>query len=207
PANTGLLAQGRPRFVPSTPASCFYLLDSYARSIGADPAGFYTGRTLVVVGRSNSVGKPAQWLGLQRNATVIACHSKTRELAEFSRLADVLIVAAGGRGLVTGDLVREGGRAVAGGSHIGTDPEARLRLTSEEKERLRAQLGLILDHAAKIRDVATADVPPTASAIPAANVFRDDVLEPSLDHEAAMRNAPDRDGDRFKVVRIVETGS
>ena len=84
---------------------------------------------------------------------------------------------------------------------------ARLRLTSEEKERLRAQLGLILDHAAKIRDVATADVPPTASAIPAANVFRDDVLEPSLDHEAAMRNAPDRDGDRFKVVRIVETGS
>jgi aspartyl-tRNA(Asn)/glutamyl-tRNA(Gln) amidotransferase subunit C len=84
---------------------------------------------------------------------------------------------------------------------------ARLRLTSEEKERLRAQLGLILDHAAKIRDVATADVPPTASAIPSANIFRDDVLEPSLDHEAAMRNAPDRDGDRFKVVRIVETGS
>ena len=123
PANTGLLAQGRPRFVPSTPASCFYLLDSYARSIGADPAGFYTGRTLVVVGRSNSVGKPAQWLGLQRNATVIACHSRSRELADYTRQADILIVAAGVRGLVTGEMVREGVVAVDVGFHIAKDEQ------------------------------------------------------------------------------------
>src|SRR5439155_3126980 len=72
PENAGLLALGRPRFVPSTPASCFYLLDSYVRSIGEDPHAYYTGKTIVVVGRSASVGKPAQWLGLERDATVIA---------------------------------------------------------------------------------------------------------------------------------------
>lgn len=84
---------------------------------------------------------------------------------------------------------------------------ARLQLTPEEKERLRAQLGLILEHAAKVSDVATDDVPPTASPIPMTNVFREDAPDPSLDHEVAMRSAPDREGDRFKVVRIVETGS
>jgi methylenetetrahydrofolate dehydrogenase (NADP+) / methenyltetrahydrofolate cyclohydrolase len=95
PHNTGLLAQGRPRFLPSTPASCYYLLDSYLESTGRDPATFYSGKTIVVVGRSNSVGKPAQWLGLQRDATVVACHSRTYaagKLAEFTCLADILIV-------------------------------------------------------------------------------------------------------------------
>ncbi len=126
PANTGLLAQGRPRFVPSTPASCFYLLDAYASSTGEDPKSFYSGKTLVVVGRSNSVGKPAQWLGLQRNATVIACHSRTAaagRLGDFTRQADILIVAAGVRGLVTGDMVREGVIAVDVGFHLVKDGE------------------------------------------------------------------------------------
>src|SRR5213594_542226 len=82
---------------------------------------------------------------------------------------------------------------------------ARLGLTVEEKETLRAQLGLILEAAAKVGDVATADVPPTASAIPSANVFREDEPDPSLDHVAAMRNAPEQEDGRFKVVRIVET--
>jgi aspartyl-tRNA(Asn)/glutamyl-tRNA(Gln) amidotransferase subunit C len=84
---------------------------------------------------------------------------------------------------------------------------ARLDLTDEEKERLRAQLGLILEHAAKVSEVAAEDVPPTAYAIPRANVFRDDVAEPSLPQEAALANAPDREDGRFRVPRIVETGS
>jgi len=124
PHNTGLLAQGRPRFLPSTPASCYYLLDSYVRSTGADPSTYYTGKTIVVVGRSNSVGKPAQWLGLQRDATVVACHSRTfaaGKLADFTRLADILIVAAGSRGLVTGDMVRDGVVAVDVGIHAVKD--------------------------------------------------------------------------------------
>jgi methylenetetrahydrofolate dehydrogenase (NADP+)/methenyltetrahydrofolate cyclohydrolase len=121
PENAGLLALGRPRFVPSTPASCFYLLDWYVRSIGEDPSSYYAGKTLVVVGRSSSVGKPAQWLGLERDATVIACHSRTAKagrLAEFTCQADILLVAAGVPGLVDGDMVREGVIAVDVGFHV-----------------------------------------------------------------------------------------
>jgi aspartyl-tRNA(Asn)/glutamyl-tRNA(Gln) amidotransferase subunit C len=84
---------------------------------------------------------------------------------------------------------------------------ARLDLTSEEKAKLREQLGLILEHAAKVGEVAAEDVPPSASAIARANVFRDDEPEPSLPVEEALRNAPDREGDRIRVPRIVETGA
>ncbi len=84
---------------------------------------------------------------------------------------------------------------------------ARLDLTDEEIERLRAQLGAILEHAAKVGEVAAADVPPTASPIPRANVFRDDSPEPSLPAEEALRNAPERESGRFKVPRIAETGA
>ncbi|MEX0755989.1 MAG: tetrahydrofolate dehydrogenase/cyclohydrolase catalytic domain-containing protein [Actinomycetota bacterium] len=111
PVNAGLLAQGRPRFIPSTAAACFHILDSYAGSQGFDPSRFYRGRTLVVVGRSNGVGKPAQSLGLQRDATVVTCHSGTDEagrLADFTRQADILIAATGVPALITGEMVREG---------------------------------------------------------------------------------------------------
>jgi aspartyl-tRNA(Asn)/glutamyl-tRNA(Gln) amidotransferase subunit C len=84
---------------------------------------------------------------------------------------------------------------------------ARLDLTEDEKARMREQLSVILEHAAKVGEVAAADVPPTASAIPRANVFREDVPEPSLPVDEALRNAPERDGDRFRVPRIVETGA
>jgi aspartyl-tRNA(Asn)/glutamyl-tRNA(Gln) amidotransferase subunit C len=81
---------------------------------------------------------------------------------------------------------------------------ARLQLFEEERESLRAQLGVILEHAAKVGEVAAGDVPPTAWAIPRANVFREDEPEPSLPVDEALRNAPEREGDRFKVPRIVE---
>jgi aspartyl-tRNA(Asn)/glutamyl-tRNA(Gln) amidotransferase subunit C len=84
---------------------------------------------------------------------------------------------------------------------------ARLALSDEEVTRLRDQLGVILEHAAKVGEVAADDVPPTASAIPRANVFRDDVAEPSLPAEEALRNAPDRADDRFRVPKIVESGA
>ncbi|HET7236569.1 MAG TPA: Asp-tRNA(Asn)/Glu-tRNA(Gln) amidotransferase subunit GatC [Actinomycetota bacterium] len=81
---------------------------------------------------------------------------------------------------------------------------ARLELTPEERDRLRAQLGVILEHAAKVGEVATADVPPTAYAIPRANVLRPDEPTPSLGAEAVLANAPDREDDRFRVPRITE---
>jgi aspartyl-tRNA(Asn)/glutamyl-tRNA(Gln) amidotransferase subunit C len=81
---------------------------------------------------------------------------------------------------------------------------ARLELTPEERERLREQLGAILEHAAAVGEVAAADVPPTASAIPRANVLRPDERRSSLPVEDVLANAPEREDDRFKVPRIVE---
>ena len=81
---------------------------------------------------------------------------------------------------------------------------ARLELTPEERDRLRAQLAVILEHAAMVGEVATADVPPTAYAIPRANVLRPDEPTPSLGAEAVLANAPDREDDRFRVPRITE---
>src|SRR4029450_12717127 len=74
-------------------------------------------------GRSNSVGKPAQMLGLQRHATVISCHSRTKPLEEYTRQADILLVAAGARGIVDGSMVKEGVVAVDVGIHAIRDEE------------------------------------------------------------------------------------
>ncbi|HAE88909.1 MAG TPA: bifunctional 5,10-methylene-tetrahydrofolate dehydrogenase/5,10-methylene-tetrahydrofolate cyclohydrolase, partial [Clostridiales bacterium] len=67
-----------------------------------------TGKHAVVVGRSNEVGKPVALMLLQHNATVTICHSKTRDLGEFTRTADVLVVAVGQKKLIKGDMVKEG---------------------------------------------------------------------------------------------------
>src|ERR671918_539342 len=115
PENAGLLALGEPRFTPSTPPSVFYMLDRYVEESGRDPHTFYNGLDLVLVGRSNNVGKPALWLGLARGATVVSCHHFTSEagrLAEHTRAADILVVAAGVPGLVTGEMVKDGVIAV-----------------------------------------------------------------------------------------------
>ena len=81
---------------------------------------------------------------------------------------------------------------------------ARLELTDEEKARLREQLGVILENAAKVSEVATDDVPPTAYAIPRSNVLRPDEITPSLTTEQVLGNAPEVEDDRFKVPRVVE---
>ena len=84
---------------------------------------------------------------------------------------------------------------------------ARIQLTDDEKARLKVQLGVILEHAARVGEVAAEEVPPTAYALARANVVRDDVPEPCLPVEEALRNAPDREGDRIKVPRITEIGT
>jgi methylenetetrahydrofolate dehydrogenase (NADP+)/methenyltetrahydrofolate cyclohydrolase len=126
PNNAGLLALGEPRFTPSTPAAVFFLLDRYVEQSGRDPATFYNGLDLVLVGRSNNVGKPALWLGLARGATVVSCHhftSQAGRLAEHTSRADIVIVAAGVPGIVTGDMVKEGVIAVDVGINPVKDPE------------------------------------------------------------------------------------
>jgi aspartyl-tRNA(Asn)/glutamyl-tRNA(Gln) amidotransferase subunit C len=81
---------------------------------------------------------------------------------------------------------------------------ARLELTPEERERLRHQLGLILEHAAKVREVAADDVPPTSHPVPRSNVYRPDEVGPCLTPQEALANAPQAEGNRFKVPPIVE---
>jgi aspartyl-tRNA(Asn)/glutamyl-tRNA(Gln) amidotransferase subunit C len=81
---------------------------------------------------------------------------------------------------------------------------ARLALTDEERERFREQLGLILDHAARVQEVAAEDVPPTAQPVPQSNVFREDEPGACLTHEEAVAGAPELEDGRFKVPRIVE---
>jgi methylenetetrahydrofolate dehydrogenase (NADP+)/methenyltetrahydrofolate cyclohydrolase len=96
----GALAVGRPGFVPCTPAGIMRMLEHERVALA--------GRHAVVVGRSNIVGKPLALLLLQNDATVTICHSKTPELAETTRRADVLVAAAGRPRLITADMVKPG---------------------------------------------------------------------------------------------------
>ena len=84
---------------------------------------------------------------------------------------------------------------------------ARLQLSDDEKSRMRDQLSAILEHAAKVGEVATDEVAPTASPIPQVNVFREDIPQPSLPHDAALANAPGAADGRFLVPKVAETGS
>jgi aspartyl-tRNA(Asn)/glutamyl-tRNA(Gln) amidotransferase subunit C len=81
---------------------------------------------------------------------------------------------------------------------------ARLDLSDEEKARLRQQLAVILEAAARVQEVAAEHVPPTSYAIPRSNVFREDEPAPCLPLEEALAGAPEVEADRFKVPRIVE---
>jgi aspartyl-tRNA(Asn)/glutamyl-tRNA(Gln) amidotransferase subunit C len=81
---------------------------------------------------------------------------------------------------------------------------ARLALTEAEKTQMAAQLAAILDYIAKLSELPTEGVEPTAHAVPLRNVMRDDEVRPCLDREAMMANAPDRAGEFFRVPRILE---
>ena len=100
PENVGLLQQGRPRFVPCTPAGILELLRRSGHAV--------SGRRAVVVGRSEIVGKPVAALLLKENATVTIAHSRTNDLSAVCREAEILVVAIGRARLVTRDFVRAG---------------------------------------------------------------------------------------------------
>ena len=81
---------------------------------------------------------------------------------------------------------------------------ARLSLTPEERDRFRRQLGMILEHAEKVREVVAEVVPPTSHPVPRSNVYRPDEVGPCLTPEEALAGAPEVESGRFKVPRIVE---
>jgi len=102
--NSGRLMNGQPGFVPCTPLGVTKLLESY----GIDPCGKHA----VVIGRSNIVGKPMAMLLLQANATVTVCHSRTQNLKEITKQADILVAAVGRANFVTADMVKPGAAVI-----------------------------------------------------------------------------------------------
>ena len=100
PYNTGLIMQGKYDFLPCTPAGVMELLARYNVEI--------KGKECVVVGRSDIVGKPMAMLLLHKDGTVTVCHSKTNDLAEVCRRADILVAAVGKANFVTADMVKDG---------------------------------------------------------------------------------------------------
>ena len=100
PVNTGKIMIGNYEFLPCTPAGVMTLLKEYNIEV--------EGKECVVVGRSNIVGKPQALLLLQKNGTVTVCHSRTKNLADITRRADILVVAIGKAEFITGDMIKEG---------------------------------------------------------------------------------------------------
>lgn len=100
PQNVGKIMLGKYDFLPCTPAGIMRLLDFY----NIDPCG----KECVVIGRSNIVGKPMALLLLEKNGTVTICHSKTKNLADITRRADILVVAIGKPEFLTADMVKDG---------------------------------------------------------------------------------------------------
>jgi methylenetetrahydrofolate dehydrogenase (NADP+)/methenyltetrahydrofolate cyclohydrolase len=110
PENAGLLAQGRPGIVPSTPLAGMEIL----KAAGAP----LQGANAVIVGRSPIVGRPLIHLLLGEHATVTVCHTRTRDLGAVTRRADVLLLAAGRANLVTGEMVKPGAVVIDFGINV-----------------------------------------------------------------------------------------
>ena len=120
PLNVGLLSTQRPGLVPCTPAGILEILRRSNIPIA--------GKEAVVVGRSDIVGKPVAMLLLNANATVTVCHSKTHDLPEVCRRADILVAAIGRAGMITRDFVKPGATVVDVGMNKVTDPAEFQRL-------------------------------------------------------------------------------
>lgn len=127
-ASVGLLVQNRPKLVACTPSGVIELLLREKIPIG--------GRHAVVIGRSDIVGKPMAMLLLHRDATVTICHSKTSDLAEVCRRADILVAAVGRPGLVTRDFVKPGAAVIDVGVNRVTDAAMASRLYPAGHRRL-----------------------------------------------------------------------
>ncbi|MBQ3009312.1 MAG: bifunctional 5,10-methylene-tetrahydrofolate dehydrogenase/5,10-methylene-tetrahydrofolate cyclohydrolase [Oscillospiraceae bacterium] len=112
-SNVGNMNIGKDCFAPCTPQGCIDMLDR----AGVD----LEGKDVVVIGRSNIVGKPVAVLALQRSATVTICHSKTKNIAEKTKQADVVIVAVGREKFLTGDMLKEGAVVIDVGINRNSD--------------------------------------------------------------------------------------
>lgn len=119
PSNVGKIMIGNYDFLPCTPAGVMVLLDKSGIDV--------SGKECVVVGRSNIVGKPQAMLLLHANGTVTICHSRTKDLAEVTRRADILVVAIGKADFITGDMVKDGAVVI----DVGMNRKADGKLTGD----------------------------------------------------------------------------
>jgi methylenetetrahydrofolate dehydrogenase (NADP+) / methenyltetrahydrofolate cyclohydrolase len=128
PVNLGRLVSGRPGLVACTPAGCMEILRRNNIQI--------EGANAVVLGRSDIVGKPMALLLMHANATVTICHSKTRDLPEVVRRADILVAAMGKAGYVKPDWIRPGATVIDVGTNRVSDPNEAARLFHNQPGRL-----------------------------------------------------------------------
>jgi methylenetetrahydrofolate dehydrogenase (NADP+)/methenyltetrahydrofolate cyclohydrolase len=179
PVNVGKLMIGTADFLPCTPAGIQELL---VRS-GAQIAG----AEVVVVGRSNIVGKPIANMLLQKapgaNATVTLCHTRTRDLAFHTRRADILIVAAGFPNAVTGDMVREGAVVIdVGVNRVGERPNKK-----DPTKMIPILKGDVDFEAAKERAAAITPVPGGVGPMTITMLMKNTVKSARLHHERAQK--------------------
>jgi len=152
--NVGLLVQKRPRFVACTPAGIMELLRRYGIAI--------QGRRAVVVGRSDIVGKPMALLLLHADATVTVAHSRTRDLADVTRQADILVAAIGRAGLIEAGHVKPGAVVIDVGMNRIEDPVLAGRLLEGERlEQFRRRGHALVGDVRfrEVREVASAITP------------------------------------------------
>jgi len=123
PLNAGLLAVGGTAMIPCTPLGCLMLLKAYA--------GELAGQRAVVLGRSNIVGKPMAALLLREHCTVTLAHSRTRDLAEECRRADILVAAVGRPYMVKGDWIKPGATVIDVGINRIPTPDGKGRLAGD----------------------------------------------------------------------------
>lgn len=119
PSNVGKIMIGNYDFLPCTPAGVMVLLEKSGIDV--------SGKECVVVGRSNIVGKPQAMLLLHANGTVTICHSRTKDLAEVTRRADILVVAIGKADFITSDMVKDGAVVI----DVGMNRKADGKLTGD----------------------------------------------------------------------------
>src|SRR5580704_7858282 len=155
PVNVGFLSTQRPGLVPCTPAGVMEILKRSKIPV--------EGQEAVVVGRSDIVGKPVAMLLLNANATVTVCHSKTRDLPDVCKVADILVAAIGRPGMITREFVRPGATVIDVGMNKVTDRAEFERLfagNAKREETFRARGStLVGDVDPKVADVAGAITP------------------------------------------------
>lgn len=155
PVNVGLLSTQRPGLVPCTPAGIMEILKRSQIPVA--------GQEAVVVGRSDIVGKPTAMLLLNANATVTVCHSKTRDLAQVCRRADILVAAIGKTGMITREFVKPGATVIDVGTNAITDRKEfeRLFAGNEKREQTFRDKGSVLagDVHPEVAEVAGAITP------------------------------------------------